>query len=54
MRKLKPGGWGGSEKKGKVSELVHQAKWVHILKFKFSQHRAITHLTHLLLLQPLL
>lgn len=39
-RKLKPGGKG--EKKGKVSELVHQAAWVHNLKFNFSQHRAIT------------
>lgn len=32
----------GKGKEGKVSELVHQAAWVHVLKFKFRQHRAIT------------
>lgn len=33
--------WGKGKEKGKVSELVHQAAWVHVLKFKFRQHRAI-------------
>lgn len=25
-----------------MSELVHLAAWVHVLKFRFRQHRAIT------------